>query len=461
VPTLRNSLAGADIAHHLHPRTNWRTHEATGPMIVNRGEGAEIEDESGRRYIEGMAGLWCASLGFNHPRLAKAGAAQLDKLAFYHTFAHRSPDITVDLAARLGELAPNGLRRVCFNTSGSEATETMVKFAWAYHAARGEPLRRKVISRNRGFHGSTIVAASMSGLPDMHREYGLPLPGFIHVRCPDLYREGAPGESEAAFAQRLATELEATIALEGPETIAAFIAEPILAGGGVVVPPADYFRNVQAVLDQHGILMLDDEVVCGFGRTGNWFGCETVGMRPDMMAVAKALSSSYFPISATLISDQIYEVLADNHAGAVFGHGFTNSGHPVGAAIALETLDVYHDLDLIPLVRRKGARLKEGLLRRIGNHPFVGEIRGCGLIMGLELAADPAARRGFPASFNSAARVNAAALERGLALRSMMGDILGICPPYIITDQQIDALVDRLALALDDVTPALREAAGA
>jgi 4-aminobutyrate---pyruvate transaminase len=459
VPTLRNSVAAADISHHLHPRTNWRAHETIGPQIITRGDGAEIEDDAGRRYIEGMAALWCASLGFNHPRLAKAGAAQLEKLAFYHTFAHRTTDIASDLAARLGEMAPNGLCRVCLNTSGSEATETMVKFAWSYHAARGQPERRKVISRDRGFHGSTIVAASMSGLPDMHREYGLPLPGFIHVRCPDLYREGQPGESERAFAQRLATELEETIDREGPGTIAAFIAEPIPAGGGVVVPPADYFPNIQAVLDKHGILMLDDEVVCGFGRTGNWFGCETVGMRPDMMAVAKALSSSYFPISATLISDEMYEMLADNHKGAVFGHGFTNSGHPVGAAIALEALDVYNELDLIALVRQKGERLREGLERRIGRHPFVGQIRGRGLIMGVEFAADPAGRRGFPTAFNSAALVNAAALGRGLVLRSMMGDILGICPPYVITDEQIDQLVDRLALALDDVTPALREAA--
>ncbi len=459
MPDLRNSFAMVDIERHLHPRTNWRTHENIGPTVIVRGDGAEIEDAFGRRYIEGMAGLWCASLGFNHPRLAKAGAAQLEKLGFYHTFAHRTPDNTADLAWRLGELAPHGLHRVCLNTSGSEATETMVKFAWAYHAALGEPGRRKVISRNRGFHGSTIVAASMSGLPDMHRDYGLPLPGFIHVRCPDLYREGEPGESEKAFSQRLATELEAVIAGEGPETIAAFIAEPIMAGGGVVVPPADYFRNIQAVLDKHGILMLDDEVVCGFGRTGNWFGCETVGMRPDMMAVAKALSSSYFPISATLIGDRIYEVLADQQAGAVFGHGFTNSGHPVGAAIALEALDVYQEIDVVALVRQKGARLEAGLKKQLGSHPFVGQIRGQGMLFAVELAADPVARRGFAPAFNSAALVCAAAQERGLTLRSMMGDIVGICPPYVITDEQIDALVGRLTLALEDVTPALREGA--
>lgn len=452
---LRNSLAVTDIAHHLHPRTNWRQHEASGPVIIQRGEGAEIEDASGRRYIEGMAGLWCASLGFNHPRLAQAGARQLEKLGFYHTFAHHTPELTIDLAARIGELVPEGLHRVCFNTSGSEATETMVKFAWAYHAARGEPGRRKVISRDRGFHGSTIVAASMCGLPDMHREYGLPLPGFIHVRCPDPYRERAAGESEAAFAQRLANELEETILQEGPETVAAFIAEPIMGGGGVVIPPADYFPLVQAVLDRYGILMLDDEVICGFGRTGNWFGCETMGMRPDMMALAKSISSSYFPISATLISDRIYEVLADHHIGAVFGHGFTNSGHPVGAAIALETLDVYRDMDLLPLVREKGERLGAGLRARLNGHPFVGDIRGRGLIYAVEMATDPAARRGFGAAFNAGGRVNEAAKARGLVLRSMMGDILGICPPYVITDRQIDDLVDRLALAIDDVTPVL------
>ena len=459
MPARRNSQAALDIAHHLHPRTDWRAHEASGPVMVDHGDGAEIVDASGRRYIEGMAGLWCASLGFNHPRLAKAGAEQLAKLGFYHTFAHRSMDVVGELAEQLAELAPPGLDRVCFNTSGSEANETMVKLAWTYHAARGKPGKRKVISRDRGFHGSTIVAASMSGLPVMHREFGLPLPGFVHVRCADHLREGRPGESEEAFTQRLADELEQTILAEGPDTIAAFIAEPILAGGGVVVPPKGYFEAVGAILERYDILMLDDEIVCGFGRTGNWFGCQTVGMKPDMMSVAKALSSSYFPISAVIISDRVYQTVADNHAGDQFGHGFTNSGHPVGAAIALEALKIYAEMDLLAEVRRKGARLQAGLEGLMAN-PYVGQVRGRGLMLGVELLADRASRRRFDPSLKLGAKVETAAAEQGLVVRSM-GDVLGFCPPYIITDPQIDAIVERFGRALDDVTPALREAAGA
>ncbi|MDB5359457.1 MAG: aminotransferase [Rhodospirillales bacterium] len=455
----RNSQAALDIAHHLHPRTDWRAHEANGPVIVSHGDGAEIVDVSGKRYIEGMAGLWCASLGFNHPRLAKAGADQFAKLGFYHTFAHRSMDVVADLAGQLAELAPAGLDRVCFNTSGSEANETMVKLAWTYHTARGKPGKRKIISRDRGFHGSTIVAASMCGLPVMHREFGLPLPGFIHVRCPDHLREGQPGESEEAFTARLAAELEQTILAEGADTVAAFIAEPVIAGGGIVVPPKGYFEAIQPILDRYDILMLDDEIVCGFGRTGNWFGCETVGMKPDMMSVAKALSSSYFPISAVIVSDRVYQAVADYHAGEQFGHGFTNSGHPVGAAIALEALKVYDEMDLIPEVRRKGANLMAGLEGLMTN-PYVGNVRGRGMMIGVELLADRASRRRFDPALKLGARVEAAAASHGLVVRSM-GDILGFCPPYIVSDAQIDAMVERLGKALDDVTPALRDAAGA
>ena len=392
----RNPLAEQDIAHHLHPRTDWRENEQLGPLLVTSADGCEVIDSDGNRYIEGMSGLWCASLGFNHPRLAKAAFAQMNTLAYYHSFAHRATDKTVLLASKLAQLAPEGFDRVFFSTSGSEAVETMVKIAWAFHAARGKPLKRKVISRMRSFHGSSIVTASMCGIDAMHQQFGLPLPGFLRVSCPDFYHHGQSGESQEQFVRRLAAELEALIQKEGSETIAALVAEPIQSGNAVVVPPEGYFAAIKEVLDRHDILLLDDEIVCGFGRTGEMFGCDVVGMKPDMIATAKALSSSYFPISATLVSDHIYQVVADHKREFGFGHGFTNSGHPVGAAIALETLAIYEEMDVAAVTRSKGAWLRSALEERIAGLPYVGDVRGRGLIWGIEIVADRKSKRLFP-----------------------------------------------------------------
>jgi 4-aminobutyrate aminotransferase-like enzyme len=289
---MRNSPTDAerDIRFHLHAQTNPASHEDTGPLIITRGDGPYVFDSEGRRYLDAMAGLWSASLGFGHPRLKSAAAEAYEAMGFYHTFGGRSSPAAIDAAEAIANLAPIEEVRIFFATSGSEANETMVKLAWLYHAANGEPGRRKIIARKRSFHGSTIVTASLTGLPHMHREFGLPLPGFLHTEAPDLYRGLAQGETIEQYEMRLAADLERLILSERPDTIAAMIAEPVQAGAGVLVP-AGYFPKIQAVLDRYGILMLDDEVVCGFGRTGRWFGCESVGMKPDMMSMAKGLSS--------------------------------------------------------------------------------------------------------------------------------------------------------------------------
>jgi len=452
-----NSAEARDIAFHLHSQTNPQRHAEIGPLIMARGEGVHVFDANGKRYLEAMAGLWCTSLGFSETRLKAAAAAAYDKFGFYHSFNHKTPDNTIELAEKLVEISPIPDAQAYFATSGSEATETMVKLAWVYHAVHGKPGKRKIIARDRGFHGSTIVADSMCGLPRMHREFGLPLEGFLHTHCPDAYRGTRPGESEAAFVDRLAADLEALIMAEGPDTIAAFIAEPINAGGGIVVPPKGYFAAIETVLRRHDILVLGDEVVCGFGRTGNWFGCETVGMKPDMVALAKGITSSYFPMSAVLLGRPIREALSEmNKGGELFGHGFTNSGHPVGAAIALETLKIYHEMDVVPHVRRMGSRLRAGLEQIARDSRIVGQVRGEGLMIGVELVADLATRQAFDPALKVGAMFDALAIENGLIIRAM-GDTIGFCPPLVIDEAGIDEALDLFGRTLFSAEAKLAE----
>ena len=387
--------------------------------------------------------------GFSETRLKAAAAAAYDKFGFYHSFNHKTPDNTIDLAEKLVEISPIPDAQAYFATSGSEATETMVKLAWVYHAVHGKPGKRKIIARDRGFHGLTIVAASMCGLPactanSVFRSTA----SCIRIARTPIAAPG-PGESEAAFVDRLAADLETMIMAEGPDTIAAFIAEPVNAGGGIVVPPKGYFARIEAVLRRHDILVLGDEVVCGFGRTGNWFGCETVGMKPDMVALAKGITSSYFPMSAVLLGRPIRDALSEmNKGGELFGHGFTNSGHPVGAAIALETLKIYHEMDVVPHVRRMGSRLRAGLEQiAAGFSRIVGQVRGEGLMIGVELVADPATRQAFDPALKVGAMFDALAIENGLIIRAM-GDTIGFCPPLIIDEAGVDEALDLFARTL-------------
>jgi 4-aminobutyrate--pyruvate transaminase len=458
-----NSPFARDIAHHLHPQTNLRLHETEGPLIIDRGEGCTVIDSEGNRLIEGMAGMWCASLGFSEQRLVDAATRQLQRLPYMQTFAHRSTDPIIELAAQLTAMAPGPrpgetMAKALFACSGSEANDTAMKLVWYYHHAIGRPEKRKLIARRRGYHGTTIAAASLTGLPNMHQDFNLPLAGVLHVTCPHFYREGRPGESEAAFTDRLVAELEALILAEGPDTVGAFIAEPVMGTGGVVVPPTGYFPRVQEVLRRYDILMIADEVICGFGRTGEVWGSETFGIQPDMLTCAKALSAAYFPISATLVSQAVYEAMrAESDKLGNFSHGFTYGGHPVGAAVALETLAIYRERGIVDHVRRVGPRLQAGL-RAFVDHPLVGEARGIGLMGALELVQDKATRASFPAARRVPGYLAGRIQKRGVILRGR-DDSLLFSPPLTISETEIDTVLAAVAAGLDETLDWVRSGA--
>jgi 4-aminobutyrate---pyruvate transaminase len=455
----RPPLATRDVASHLHPFTNLAEHRAHGGLVIERGEGVYVYDEAGRRYLEGMSGLWCATLGFSEPRLAEAAARQFARLPFDHAFRGRTHDVTVDLAERLLALAPVPMSKVFFANSGSEANETAVKLAWWFHHANGAPERRKVIGRRNGYHGSTVAASSLTGIADMHRDFNAPIAGIVHAECPHFWRDANPNETERAYSERLAANLERLIESEGARTIAAFIAEPIMGVGGVILPPAGYFDRVQAVLRRHGILFIADEVICGFGRTGNLFGSETFDLRPDMITLAKGLSSGYLPISALLVNDAIAEsAVRESEKIGVFGHGFTTSGHPVCSAVAVETLKIYEERDIVGHVRRVAPRLQQGL-RALASRPLVGDVRGIGLVAGVELVADKAARTPFPAAAKVGAQVAARTQAHGVLVRAL-GDTIAFAPPLIIAEHEIAELIGAFERALAETEAALAASGG-
>lgn len=444
-----NSAASRDVASYLHPYTNHAAHEKTGPHIITGGNGIYVTDDQGRDLIEGMAGLWCASLGFSEKRLVEAATRQLDTLPYYHTFASRSTNPAIDLAEKLLELVPVPMSKVFFANSGSEATDSAVKMVWYYHNAIGQPEKKKIISRKKGYHGVTIAAASMTGLPGNHKLFDLPIDRFLHTDTPHYWREAAPGEEEEDFATRLAEQLEDLIQAEGPETIGAFIAEPIMGAGGVIVPPRTYFEKIQEVLKRYDILFIADEVICGFGRTGRMFATETFRLKPDMITVAKQLSSAYQPISALFINDSIYQaVKKGSDTVGTFGHGFTYSGHPVAAAVALETLKIYEDDGIIDHVRSVMSPFQKRL-KALGRFDHVGEARGRGLIGAFELVADKCSKAPFEPFGAAGKAVADTCLAHGVILRAM-GDSVAFCPPLIITEDQINTMFDKVEDALTE-----------
>lgn len=461
-PGWSSERARLDAAHHLHPYTEPRALEREGPLVVTRGEGVYVYDESGRRYLEAMSGLWCASLGFSEQRLVAAATRQLQALPFYHAFSGKVPGVVAELVERLIALAPEPIRgsgRVLFANSGSESNDSAVKLVRYFNNARGRPKKKKILARIKGYHGVTVAAASLSGLTAMHAHFDLPLPDVVRVGCPHHYQFSHKDESPEAFAARLVAELEDTILREGPETVAAFIAEPVQAAGGVLIPPPGYFEGVQAVLRRHEVLMIADEVVCGFGRLGQWFGSDAFSIRPDLVTVAKALTGAYVPMSALLIADHVYQVVADQgKAAGAFAHGYTYSGHPVACAVALEALRIYESDDLIGRAALNGAYLQDGL-QTLTSHPLVGEARGIGMIGAIELAERPAARAPFDPRWGVGARLVRFAQERGIILRVMAGDIIAFSPPLIISRAEIDELIDGVRAALDDTQRWLSERA--
>ncbi|HIP78834.1 MAG TPA: aspartate aminotransferase family protein, partial [Kiloniellaceae bacterium] len=442
-----NSAVDRDIAFHLHPYTNARKNESEGSLIIDRGEGVYVIDSQGNRYLEAMAGLWCAGLGFSEERLVKAASEQLARLPYYHSFAQKTAGPAVDLAEKLVGMTPPQLTKVFFANSGSEANDSAIKMVWYYNNALGRPQKKKIISRVKGYHGVTIAAASLTAMPYVQAGFDLPIANIIHTGAPHHYRFALDGESEEAFTDRLARELEDLILQEGPETIAAFIGEPLQGAGGVIVPPEGYWAKIQAVLKKYDVLLIADEVICGFGRTGRMFGSETFGLEPDIMTCAKQLSSAYVPISAVLISDPIYQAIADNSAKlGSFGHGYTYGAHPVAAAVALETLKIYEERRIVEHVQAMAPRLQDGL-RRFQDSPIVGEVRGIGLIAAAELVADKAAKSPFEPLGKVGTYFAARAQAQGVLFRNL-GDTIAVCPPMIITEAEIDRLLEGFGAAL-------------
>lgn len=456
MPFAGNSPQSRDVAYVLHAYTNLKTHETDGPMVITRGEGVYVYDDAGKQYLEGLSGLWCASLGFSEKRLAEAAYKQMLALPFYHSFTGKSHDPAIDLAEAVLKLAPVPMSKVFFANSGSEANDTVVKLVWYYNNALGRPQKKKILARTKGYHGVTVASASLTGLPNNHRDFDLPIANIGHIDCPHFYRFGQPGETEEQFVARLAANLEARIIEEGPDTVAALIAEPIQGAGGVLLPPKGYFEAIQPILKKYDMLLIADEVICGFARTGNMFGTTTFGMQPDMISVAKQLSAAYQPISAVMVNEKIYQALVkQSEKIGVFGHGFTYGAHPVAAAVALETLRIYQERDILGHVRAVAPRLQDGL-RRFADHPLVGEVRGVGLIGAVELVQDKATKAAFDPKSAVGAQLAKRATAHGLIVRAM-GDAIGICPPLIITEAEIDILLDRLGKALEETWQWVRD----
>ncbi len=449
MPVLPNSLEARDVASVLHPYTNMASFAQAGPFLIDRGEGVYVFDRDGKGYIEGMAGLWCTALGFNNQELIEAATAQMQKLPFYHVFGGKGHESAILLAEKLKAMMPFKAGKVSFCGSGSEANDTQVKLVWYYNNIMGRPKKKKIISRIKAYHGVTVATASLTGLPHLHADWDLPIANILHTDCPHYYRFAQPGETEDEFTTRLAANLDAMIQREGPDTIAAFIAEPIMGAAGVLVPPAGYFAKIQAVLDKYDILFIDDEVITGFARTGNMFGAETFGLRPHAMSLAKALSSAYVPIGAVILPEFMDEAIAEgSRRNGNFGHGFTYTGHPLGCAVALKTLELYERMDIVGRVRQI-MPLFQKRLKQLAGHPLVGETRGAGLIGALELVADKSTKRAFKPAQGIGLMGQKWAQANGLIVRAI-GDTLALCPPLIITEEEIDLMFDRLERGLNE-----------
>jgi 4-aminobutyrate--pyruvate transaminase len=437
-----------DVESLLHPYTNLVRFRETGPLVIERGKGVRVYDESGKDYIEGLSGLWCTALGWGEEALVEVAAEQMRRLAFGHLFAGKSHEPAIALAEKLKEIAPFPVGKVFFANSGSEANDTQIKLFWYANNARGEAKRKKIISRVKAYHGVTIAAASLTNLPANHRSFDLPLDFVRFADCPHHYHAAQQDESEDEFSARLARSLDALIQTEGPDTIAAMIVEPIQGAGGVILPPDGYFAGLEDVLGRYGIPLIDDEVITGFGRTGNWFGCTTFAFQPATMTLAKALSSAYLPISAVLISPEISQLI-EEESGRVgtFGHGYTYTGHPVAAAVALKTIEIYQERDIVGHVRNVSPRFL-ARLAKLRDHPLVGEAAGIGLIGALEIVADKVRKTNFPSARLAGPTICRFIEEEGVIARPMLGDRIALCPPLVISEAEIDEMFDRFERGL-------------
>jgi L-2,4-diaminobutyrate transaminase len=449
---MRTEILTSDREHVFHPFTVLGQHETAGPLMIVSGSGSTVRDLQGREYIDGMAGLWCVNAGYGRREIADALHAQALKLPYYHSFSSMATEAPALLAERILALSPVPMSKVFFGTSGSDANDSQVKLVWFYNNVLGRPAKKKIIARDRGYHGVTIASASLTGFAGMHKNFDLPLPQIKHTTAPHRLWEAEPGMSDEAFSQKLADDLEALILAEGPDTVAAFIAEPVLAAGGVVAPPAGYFPAIQEVLRRYDVLLIADEVVTGFGRLGRWFGTEALGLEPDLITVAKGITSAYVPLSGCMVSERVWRAIVDGSEGTAFGHGYTYTSHPLAAAAALANLDIIEQEGLVAQAGSRGTYLLARLREAVADHPLVGEVRGLGLMAAVELVASREPLRAFDPSRKVGARVTQACLERGLITRALpAADTISFSPPFVITESEIDTIAEVVKAAVEAV----------
>ena len=433
----------------IYPTSNLKK---TSNLVIEKGQGIYVFDSQGNRYLEAMAGLWCASLGYNNQELIDASNEQMSKLPYSHMFGGKTHQVGMDLAEKITAMVPMNEAKVFFGNSGSDANDTNIKLLRYYFNAIGKPQKYKIIARDRSYHGVTIASASLTGLPVNHTHFDLPFDalGVLRTDAPHYYRGALKGESEADFVNRITNNLEQLIIEEGPETIAAFIVEPITGASGVIVPPSGYYEKVQAILSKYNILFWTDEVITAFGRTGNDFGSNTMGIKtPDVMTLAKQLSSAYLPISASLVSSDIYkEIVEPSNKVGVFGHGYTYSGHPVACAVALKTLEIYQRDNIFQKAANVGDYMQTKL-KSLATHPLVGEVRGKGMIAAVELVANKKTGQSFP-NGDIGHFAMESCQQLGMITRAIAGSSLAFCPPLIITESQIDEMIFILKKALDE-----------
>lgn len=458
--TSLESLQLADRSSVIHPFTalkQFASGETGGPRIVTGGEGVRIRDAEGRELIDAFAGLYCVNVGYGRREIADAIHEQALKLAYYHAYAGHSNEPAIELSRRVLRMAPDGMKRIFYGLSGSDANESLVKMVWYFNNVLGRPRKKKIISRWRGYHGGTVIAGSLTGLEVFHKAFDLPVGPILHTLAPHHLWQAEPGESEREFSRRCARELEQLILREGPDTVAAFIGEPALGTGGLIPPPDGYWEEIQPVLRRHDVLLIVDEVVCGFGRLGTPFGSHRYGIEPDLITVAKGLTSAYLPLSGAIVGARVWEVLEQGSGTfGPFAHGYTYSAHPLCAAAGVANLEILERERLVEHAAEVGPYLLQRLSETFSGRPYVVEVRGSGLLAAVEFAEDPVKRRRFDPSRKVGAQLAAACIEEGVISRAMPhSDALGFAPPLVISRDEIDEVVRRVARAVERVTKSL------
>ncbi len=449
---MADDLREMDLESLLHPYTNFEDIAEHGALVMKGAHGVRVTDIHGREYIDALAGLWCVDVGYGRQEIASAIADQARQMAFFHTFFGMANEPSIRLADRLKKMMPWPMARVFFGLSGSDANDTQIKFVWLYNNLLGRPKKTKILSRHMAYHGITIGASNLTGLPTVHAKMNLPLPGFLHLGMPHYYREAPPGMSEGEFVNQLVAELEETIHREGADTVAAFIAEPVMGAGGVVVPPEGYFPAMQEVLRRHDILFIADEVICGFGRLGKPWGSMALGIEPDLVTIAKGLTSGYAPLSASLVSEKIWSVIEE--AGDVipqFNHGQTYSGHPISTAAAHANLDIMENESLQERAAETGEYLQARLRAEFADHPHVGEVRGLGLIAAIDVVESRETRKPFDPARKLPLRLYRRMLTKGVVARAAGVSGIAVCPPYIIERDEIDTVIQVMHETLDEI----------